>query len=144
MRQIPLEKRDNEWTPYRWQSPLTFMAALQLSLYTYSVYRNHLCNYSQKVTLNETENWLKNWLKNTSPWPNASKNLKFIKEKTLNFSKGGQIIITSTAQHLCKHSNKKCRIDMEQDHPICWVNNSNLQFPLHFQCPMSIFFTILS
>ena len=47
--EICLQKRDNERAPSRVSSLLTFMAASQPSLYTYPVYRNHLCRCFQKV-----------------------------------------------------------------------------------------------
>jgi len=47
--EICLKNWHNERPPSRVSSPLTFMAASQPSLYTYPVYRNHLCRCFQKV-----------------------------------------------------------------------------------------------
>jgi len=47
--EICLKKCHNEWAPSRMSSPLSCVAALQPSLYTYSVYRTHLCKCFQKV-----------------------------------------------------------------------------------------------
>ena len=55
MGQISLKKWHIERAPSRWPSHLTFMAALQPSLYTYPVYRTYLCQCTQKVALNEAD-----------------------------------------------------------------------------------------
>ena len=47
-----IKKWHNEWSPSRVSSLLTFSAASQPSLYTYPVYRTHLCNCFQKIARN--------------------------------------------------------------------------------------------
>ena len=55
MRQIFSKTCHNKRAPSRWSSLLTFKAAPQPCLYTYPVYRTHLCQCSQKVARNEAE-----------------------------------------------------------------------------------------
>ena len=55
MRQIYIEKCHNEQAPSRWPSPITFMAAPQPSLYTYPVYKTHLCQCFQTMVQNKAD-----------------------------------------------------------------------------------------